>query len=58
MRECIECNKVKTEDEFYATWLHWCNDCIDKRKRNKEHKEFMRNGGIDGKENMMPLKTK
>lgn len=58
MRMCIKCNKVKTENEFYATWSHWCNDCIDKRKRNIIYKEFIKNGGIDGKENMMPLKTK
>lgn len=57
MRKCIKCNKVKTEDEFYAKWSHWCNDCIDKRKRNMDYKEFIKNGGIDGKENMMPLKT-
>lgn len=57
MRRCIKCNKVKSENEFYAKWSHWCNDCIDKRNRNIEYEGFMRNGGIDGKENMMPLKT-
>ena len=57
MRRCTKCNKLKSEDEFYAKWSHWCNDCIDKRKRNMKYKEFMRNGGIDGKENIMPMKT-
>lgn len=58
MRKCIKCNKEKLEDEFYANWSHWCNDCIDKRKRDMEYKEFMRNGGIDGKENKMLRKRK
>ncbi len=56
MRKCIKCNKEKSEDEFYATWSHWCNECIEKRKRKMEYEEFMKNGGIDGKENMMPMK--
>lgn len=57
MRKCIKCNKEKLDDEFYAKWSHWCNNCINKRKRDMKYKEFMRNGGVDGKENMMPMKT-
>lgn len=53
MKRCIKCNKEKSEDEFYANWSHWCNDCISKSKRNMEYKKFIRNGGIDGKENLL-----
>lgn len=56
MRRCIKCKEEKSEDEFYATWSHWCSKCIDKRKKDIEYKEFMKNGGIDGKENKMLLK--
>lgn len=58
MRKCIKCNKEKPDDVFYANWSCWCNECIDKRKKDMEYKEFMRRGGIDGKENIMKLKTK
>lgn len=56
MRKCIKCNKEKSENEYYATWSHWCSECIDKRKKDRKYKEFIKNGGIDGKENMMPMK--
>ena len=56
MRRCIKCNKEKADNDFYANWSHWCNDCINKRKRKLEYDEFIKNGGIDGKEGKMPLR--
>jgi len=56
-KKCTKCNKEKTLNEFYATWSHWCNDCINKRKQKIEHEEFMKNGGIDGKEGKIFLKS-
>lgn len=58
VRKCIKCNKEKLENEFYAKWSHWCNDCINKRKHQLEYEEYIRNGGIDGKEGKMPLRSK
>lgn len=57
MKKCIRCNKEKTDNEFHAKWSHCCNACIEKSKKDREYEEFIKNDGIDGKENMMPLKT-
>lgn len=54
MRKCIKCNKEKLEDEFYANWSHWCNECIDKRKRENERGEKNKNS----KRNLFKYKRK
>lgn len=56
MKKCIKCNKEKVDSGFYASWSHWCDECIDKRKRKIEYEMFIKNGGIDGKEGLMPMK--
>lgn len=40
VKQCLCCEQYKTENDFYASWSHWCNKCIKNRKLKKEIEEF------------------